>query len=160
MAMMLENVYRTNKQKLIFKVYRYTKDYSLSEDIVQTAMVKALCSLSDYDATRGSLKGWLTKIVFSCLWDHFRKEKKKPPTLNLESVNDEDLVTYQDYPFLWEYLLRLRNIKHRHILWDYLVLGYDDKETGGMNSVSPESVRKAVERFRAYTKQHELSRRS
>ena len=150
--MTLEQLYRQHKKSFIFKVYPYTHLYDVSEDLVQEAFTKAYLNLPQYDKKKGALKGWFTKILFSCLWDYMREKKRHPPTFDIESVLESDLLAYEEEPDLQTYLQQVKNPLHKSILIAHLILGCSPQEVSGVLGTTPENVRKTVQRFREGTK--------
>ena len=145
--MTLEGLYG-NRKSFIFKLYPYVHNYELAEDLVQEAFVRALSKMDQYDEKRGSLKGWFTKILFSCLWNHKKQNKKQPITYDIDSVSETELMAYESEPNLREYLMSVDNTKHRKALVSYFLLGHTYSETAAVAELDEANVRKVVSRFR------------
>ncbi len=146
--MNLEALYLKHRKTFIFKLYPYVHNYEVAEDLVQDAFIRALANLSQYDEKKGSIKGWFTKILFSCLWNYKRQNKKQPITYDIDSVDEEALLTYEEEPNLRQYLQSVGNVKHRKALISYFMLGHTYHEAAAVSSLDAENVRKIVSRFR------------
>lgn len=145
----LSKLYAENRRKFIFKVYPYTRNYDVAEDLVQEAFLKAFDKFSQYKPEKGSLKGWFVKILFSSLWDHMREQKKVPYMMHIDAALEAELSSYDDEADLAALLQTVKNPLHKKILTSKLVFGLSYKEVAGMQGVKEEGVRKIVERFRS-----------
>lgn len=146
--MTLESLYNTHRKTFIFKLYPYVHNYEIAEDLVQEAFLRALSNLSQYDEKKGALKGWFTKILFSCLWNYKRQNKKQPITYDIDSVSEEELMSYAEGEGVREYLQSIANPKHRKALISHLLLGHTYSETAAVASLEEANVRKILSRFR------------
>ncbi len=146
--MILETLYATQRKTFIFKIRPYVRDYDVAEDIVQEAFTRALSKIDQYDPKKGPMKGWFTKILFSCVWSHLRNLKKTPPMYDIDLVLETDLLAYEEEPNLREYIRGVYNIKHRQVLLAYFVLGNTNSEIAAMTGLTQDNVRKIVQRFR------------
>ena len=63
--------------------YRYTNNAEDARDILQDGFVKVYSNLKKYNF-KGSLEGWIRRIMVNTAIDHFRKHK------NVFLVNDDD----------------------------------------------------------------------
>lgn len=146
--MNLEVLYLKHRKTFIFKLYPYVHNYELAEDLVQEAFTRAFSKFDQYDEKKGSVKGWFTKILFSCLWNHKKQNKRQPITYDIDSVSESDLLAYEEEPNLREYLESVSNTKHRKALISCLLLGHTYTEAAAVSSLDTENVRKVVYRFR------------
>lgn len=68
-------------------MYRMVRRYSDDEDeiqhIVNTGMLKVFQRLDSF-GFRGSLEGWVRRLVFHALSDHYKKENRRVKFLDLE----------------------------------------------------------------------------
>lgn len=82
-----DQIYRDNYKKVFFFIYNIANDWSLAEDIVQDAFLKASKNI---DSLRDDSKilVWLNKIAYNLYLD-FKKKKSSC----YQSINDEDLKT-------------------------------------------------------------------
>ena len=65
---------------------RYTKDYEEAQDVMQDAFIKIFGKLANYEK-KGSLEGWIRRIVVNTALDSYRKNKKHQKNIDVETVN-------------------------------------------------------------------------
>jgi RNA polymerase sigma-70 factor (ECF subfamily) len=65
---------------------RYTKDYEEAQDVMQDAFIKIFGKLADYEK-KGSLEGWVRRIVVNTALDSYRKNKKHQKNVDVDSVD-------------------------------------------------------------------------
>lgn len=62
--------------EIVFKyLYKFTFDKSLSEDLVQETMVRAIVKIEFYDETKSKFSTWLITIAQNIYLDYLRKKK-------------------------------------------------------------------------------------
>jgi RNA polymerase sigma factor (sigma-70 family) len=144
----LEALYTSHRKNFIFKIRPYVQGYDVAEELVQEAFTRALTKIDQYDKRKGPIKGWFTKILFSCVWSHLRTLKKKPPIYDIDLVLESDLLAYEEEPDLREYIKKTYNLKHRQVLLAYFVLGNTYQEIASMTGLTYDNVRKIIQRFR------------
>jgi RNA polymerase sigma factor (sigma-70 family) len=144
----LEQLYKQHRRAFVFKVRPYVQSYDVAEEIVQEAFTKALAAYHQYDPRKGPLKGWFTKVLFSCVWSHLREIKKRPPMYDIDLVLESDLLAYEEEPNLREYVSKVFNTKHRQVLLGYFVLGNTYEELASLLGITQDNARKVVQRFR------------
>lgn len=146
--MTLAAMYTEHRRRFIFKLYPFTKNYDVAEDLLQEAIIKAFVKYDQYDPQKGAMKGWFTKILFSCLWDYLREQRKPPQILDIDSATEADLSSYTEDKELVTLLEEISNPLHKKMLYAKLVFGYSYGETAEMLNTTKTSVRKTVQRFR------------
>ena len=146
--MNLEQLYKQQRRAFVFKVRPYVQSYDVAEEIVQEAFTKAITAYHQYDPRKGPLKGWFTKVLFSCVWSHLREIKKRPPMYDIDVVLESDLLAYEEEPNLREYVSKVFNTKHRQVLLGYFVLGNTYEELASLLGITQDNARKVVQRFR------------
>lgn len=145
--MTLDDLYK-DRRKFIFKINPHIRDYNVSEDLVQDAFLKAFEKAHQFDPRKGSLKGWFTKILFSCVWDYVRSLKKVPAMLDISLVLESDLLAYEPDPKINDLVRAVPNAEHSKVLLAHLVLGYSPKEISQVSGMTQDNVRKITQRFR------------
>lgn len=68
---------------------RYAHDQHRAEEILNDAFLKVFFTLHQYDSTR-PLKPWIRKILVNTAIDHFRRQKHKVYTQQLEDLSDHE----------------------------------------------------------------------
>ena len=76
-------LYEIFYSKMMGVCYRYTNNAEDARDILQDGFVKVYSNLKKYNF-KGSLEGWIRRIMVNTAIDHFRKTK------NVFLVNDDD----------------------------------------------------------------------
>jgi len=72
--------------KMMGVCLRYAKDYDEAQDIMQDAFIKIFGKLADYEK-KGSLEGWVRRIVVNTALDSYRKNKKHQQNVAVDSVD-------------------------------------------------------------------------
>jgi len=84
-----EQLYR----KYIDDMYRvcltYESDRETVKDILQEAFVKVFRSIGSYDR-KGSLKGWIRRIVVNTAIDQYRKKVKVEEFVDIDEIADDE----------------------------------------------------------------------
>jgi RNA polymerase sigma factor (sigma-70 family) len=69
-----QELYKMYYSKMMGVCYRYTKNSEDARDILQDGFVKVYSNLNKYNF-KGSLEGWIRRIMVNTAIDHFRKHK-------------------------------------------------------------------------------------
>jgi len=72
--------------KMMGVCLRYAKDYDEAQDIMQDAFIKIFGKLAEYEK-KGSLEGWVRRIVVNTALDSYRKNKKHQQNVAVDSVD-------------------------------------------------------------------------
>lgn len=100
-----EAFYRRFSPAMIRLCLRYTSDQETALAIVNQGFLRAFQKIHTY-AFRGSLEGWVRRLVYCAMADHFRRSARYSHFLVLE--DQEDLETLSpDAPFDEAHLLKL-----------------------------------------------------
>jgi RNA polymerase sigma-70 factor (ECF subfamily) len=78
-----EALYKRFFPTMISMCLRYTQDKSLAMEIVNTGFLKIFKKLHTFQF-KGSLEGWMRKIIYHSLADHFKKKSSKIHFLEIE----------------------------------------------------------------------------
>lgn len=94
-------------QKKLFEMFygkmmgvcmRYSRDQDQAQDIVQTGFIKIFKKIEVYNF-KGSLEGWIRRIMVNTAIDHIRKNKRDPFSIEddarIEDVEGEDFFAYE-----------------------------------------------------------------
>jgi len=81
------------RRSLLYKIaYSWCHNAALADDLVQDAMVKALKNARQLKDT-AAIKGWLSKILANCWYDHLRRYRE---TVDLDNLPYEDTAPEYD----------------------------------------------------------------
>lgn len=72
-------------KKMMGVCLRYTNNVEEAQDILQDAFIKIFNKLSDYES-KGSLEGWVRRIMVNTALDHYRKSKKHQNDVDVDVV--------------------------------------------------------------------------
>ena len=78
-----EQLYRQHFPTMMRMCMRYTSDRELAMEIVNNGFLRVFKKLYTFSFT-GSLEGWIRRLVFHSLSDHFRKNPKPVHFLDIE----------------------------------------------------------------------------
>jgi RNA polymerase sigma-70 factor, ECF subfamily len=122
------------------------------EDIAQDALLKAIAGLDRFDPARGSMEGWLWRIVANTAKDAMRRARlrallterlarSEPAVVNLEEVAVDNLAAGE----LLNALARL-SPRDRQLIGLRFVADLDTASVGAIVGLSAESARRAIGR--------------
>lgn len=70
------NFYKKNKSKLIYFIYKYTKDIELSKDISQLSFIKMLNNINNFEPSKSSIKTFLFSIAINEIRQNYIKMRR------------------------------------------------------------------------------------
>ncbi|MEX1002315.1 MAG: RNA polymerase sigma factor [Crocinitomicaceae bacterium] len=73
-------------RKMMGVCLRYTNNHEEAQDVLQDAFIKIFNKLSDYES-KGSLEGWVRRIMVNTALDAYRKAKKHQKNVDVNSVS-------------------------------------------------------------------------
>lgn len=73
-------------RKMMGVCLRYSKDYEEAQDILQDGFVKIFNKLPAFES-KGSLEGWVRRIMVNTALDAYRKAKKHQNNVDVDSVS-------------------------------------------------------------------------
>jgi RNA polymerase sigma-70 factor (ECF subfamily) len=82
-----EQLFKLYYGKMLVVSMQYTKDRDTAQEIVQDSFIKIFEKLNLFD-NKGSLEGWIRRIVVNTAIDRIRKSKKDPFLID----NDNDYI--------------------------------------------------------------------
>lgn len=80
--------YENSKKQLFYNILSYTKNYELSEDLLQETYVKFLTNIKNID-DKVNVLGYLMVISKNITLDYFKKNNR------IETLNEED-ISFED----------------------------------------------------------------
>ena len=85
--------YENSKKQLFYNILSYTKNYELSEDLLQETYVKFLTNIKNID-DKVNVLGYLMVMSKNITLDYFKKNNRIE-TLNEEDISFEDNKVYE-----------------------------------------------------------------
>lgn len=128
-----EILYKEFFGKMFSMCMRYTNDQDLICAIINDAFLSVYKNISKYES-RGVLEGWIRRITFNTLADHFRKENKQIKFLLIDEYHESHLweskisETY-DYDDILSKINTLTGT-FKDVFVKYAIEGYNHKEIG------------------------------
>jgi RNA polymerase sigma factor (sigma-70 family) len=134
-------------QEMLYKKYfpammrmcmRYTRDPEEAQEIINTGFLRVFQKIHTY-AFKGSFEGWIRRLVFHSLADHFKKASR---TIRFLDINDKDSPTsesvlnklyYEDVIALVDHLKGAA----KEVFWLFAVEGFTHAEIGEKLDISP-----------------------
>ena len=153
----------TLAQKQLFEYYsrrmmgvclRYSKDADEAQDVLQMGFIKVFEKLDMYNR-KGSLEGWIRKIIVNTALDNIRKNKKLMNNVEMEKV-DYQLHNYNenaiDVLSAQDLLKVIQNMPtgFKTVFNMYVIEGYSHKEIAEELNISVNTSKSQFSRARAY----------
>lgn len=89
-----QQLYQAMYSEMMAVCYRYARRSEDAKDLFQEGFIKVFDKIEKYDF-KGSLKGWIRRIMVNNAIDHYRKQKNKfamsESLLEAERIADEEL---------------------------------------------------------------------
>lgn len=109
---------------------RYLRDPETVTDMVHEGFLKIYQNLGKFKE-KGSLEGWMKRIMINCCLDHLRKQKKRPNSISLsdapECEVDEKVVASMQADFIMGLVQELPPILYSVFRLN-VIEGYPHKE--------------------------------
>ncbi|MBI3136377.1 MAG: RNA polymerase sigma factor [Bacteroidetes bacterium] len=77
--------YELFAKKMMGVCFRYTNNVEEAQDVLQEGFIKIFGKLSDFES-KGSLEGWVRRIMVNTALDHYRKNKKHQNDVDVDTV--------------------------------------------------------------------------
>jgi RNA polymerase sigma-70 factor (ECF subfamily) len=95
------------RRELLYRLaYSWCHNAALADDLVQDAMVKALKNARQLKDT-AAIKGWLSKILANCWYDHLRRYRE---TVDLDNMPYEEATSTGDVHEQQDIVSRVRTM--------------------------------------------------
>jgi RNA polymerase sigma-70 factor (ECF subfamily) len=124
--------------------YRYAKSREDAEDMLQEGFVKIFLQINRYEH-RGSLEGWILRVIVHTCINHLKKYKKFNDVVDLAYASN--LIIREDsIPGIVQAKqivesIRALPIGYRTVLNLYAIEGYSHKEIGSMLEIEESTSR-------------------
>lgn len=90
-----EALYKRFYGKMLGVCLRYAKDREQARDMLQDGMIKVFSTIRNF-AGRGSLEGWVRRIVVNTAVDHLRRNKHEYLIVSTVHMRDGDVPDHTD----------------------------------------------------------------
>ncbi len=135
--------------------YRYARDKSEAEDMLQEGFIKIFGKLDRY-TYKGALEGWMRRIVINTAIDMIRKQKYQQRETDIEEAVGEEVsdsaMDNLEVEYLFEIIQELPT-GYRVVFNMYAIEGYSHKEIGQKLGITESTSRSQYTRARAILKQ-------
>ncbi|RFC55879.1 RNA polymerase sigma factor [Brumimicrobium aurantiacum] len=131
---------------------RYIKDKEHAEDVLQDAFIKVFKNLHRFEH-KGSLEGWIRRIVVNTALDQLRKNKKNLNDLHLddshfELVHNSEAIGKLEAEVLMEIIHQMPD-GYRTVFNMYAIEGYSHKEIAEALEISENTSKSQYSRAKS-----------
>jgi RNA polymerase sigma-70 factor (ECF subfamily) len=139
-----QELYHRYSPKMLSVCYRYAKNREDAEDMLQEGFIKVFSQISKFE-NRGSLEGWILRIIVHTCINHLKKNKKFNEHVDLAYAGN--IVIREDYiPSIIQAkqiveTIRTLPIGYRTVLNLYAIEGYSHKEIGQLLDIEESTSR-------------------
>ena len=124
--------------------YRYSKTREDAEDMLQEGFIKVFTQIHKFE-NRGSLEGWILRIIVHTCINHLKKNKKFNEHIDLAYAGDI-LIKEDNIPAIIQAKQVVESIRslpmgYRTVLNLYAIEGYSHKEIGFMLEIEESTSR-------------------
>ena len=99
-----EALYRRYFPEMLQMVRRYTRDENTAIEVVNNGMMRVFKKIHTF-AYKGSLEGWMRRLVYHCMADYYREKARYLHFLVLED-HDQSVPESGNEPFYEEDILK------------------------------------------------------
>jgi len=131
---------------------RYVKDVALAEDVLQEGFIKVFNNLHRFEH-KGSLEGWVRRIIVNTALDHIRKYKKEQSNIELDNsffevVQKSEVESELQAEVLLNIVRELPD-GYRVVFNMYAIEGYSHKEIAEQLEISESTSKSQYSRAKA-----------
>jgi RNA polymerase sigma-70 factor (ECF subfamily) len=156
-----EFLYRAHFDVMMAMIRRFTQDDETALHILNNGFLRVFRKMDKYSG-KGSFQGWIRRIVYHSVSDHFRKEsnylhfivlddaEKNTRTGPLENLYYEDLIK----------LINALPSKRGEVFRLYAIEGYSHKEIGEMLEMSEGTSKWHLSKAREELRENILSQKN
>jgi RNA polymerase sigma-70 factor (ECF subfamily) len=134
---------------------RYTRNELDAEDVLQDAYIEIFKSFKNFDANKGTLEGWMKKIVINTALKQFRAQKNWLEN-GLQVIDNDIPILPSVYEKLQEeeliQLISSLPEGYRQVFNLYAIEGYSHREISSLLGIEEASSRSNLSRARGLLK--------
>ena len=138
----MEKLFSIYNRKLKGLAYRYARNTSDQDDILQEGFIKIFLNIKTFNF-EGSFEGWCKRIVINTAINHYKKFLKYNVEVNYEMVNESEMnaVALADNLDTDELIFLINKLpdKYRLIIQLFAIDGYSHKEIAQMLKIEESS---------------------
>ncbi len=133
-----ERLYRRFFPAMMRMCIRHTRDEDLSVELVNGGMLRVFQKLHTFEF-KGSLEGWIRRIIYRYLVDYYRKEARGFHFLDLEQRDAPLKAQALDGLYLEDLLKLVEALPHctREVFRLFAIEGYSHLEIAAQLDISP-----------------------
>jgi RNA polymerase sigma factor (sigma-70 family) len=151
-----EMLYRRYAKAMYNLCLIYEGDRDNAKDILQDAFIKIFRNINSFDR-KGSLKGWMKKIVTNTAIDHYRKNYSEVQFIQIENIthpfsNEESVASILNTKDIISQVNRLPN-GAQMIFQLYAIEGYSHKEIADLLNISEGTSKSQINRAKQLLQQ-------
>jgi RNA polymerase sigma factor (sigma-70 family) len=157
-----QELYQRYSPKMLSVCYRYSKTREDAEDMLQEGFIKVFSQITKFEK-RGSLEGWILRIIVHTCINHPKKNKKFNDNVDLAYAGN--IVISEDYiPSIIQAkqiveTIRTLPIGYRTVLNLYAIEGYSHKEIGQLLDIEESTSRSQYTRAKSMLEEMLLKKR-
>lgn len=132
-----EVLYKQYFDKMYAMCMRYTQDESIICGIINDGFLTVFKNIKAFEQ-RGSFEGWIRRIVFNTMADHFRKENKRIKFLQIPD-EAKDIISFQnDFHDYDEILSKIDTLvgSYKSVFILYAIEGFSHREIASQLDIS------------------------
>ena len=146
-----QELYSRFSPKMLSVCYRYAKSREDAEDMLQEGFIKVFTQIKQFEG-RGSLEGWILRIIVHTCINHLKKNKKFNDNVDILfagniSIKEDNIPAVLQAKQVVE-CIRTLPIGYRTVLNLYAIEGYSHKEIAAMLDIEESTSRSQYTRAR------------
>jgi RNA polymerase sigma-70 factor (ECF subfamily) len=147
-----QELYNKYSPRMLSVCYRYAKTREDAEDMLQEGFIKVFTQIHQFES-RGSLEGWILRIMVHTCINHLKKNKRFNESIDL--LHAENIGIREDYiPSTLQAKQVVESIRslpigYRTVLNLYAIEGYSHKEISSMLDIEESTSRSQYTRAKS-----------
>lgn len=139
-----QELYAKYSPKMLSVCFRYAKTREDAEDMMQEGFIKVFAQIKQFES-RGSLEGWILRIMVHTCINHLKKNKRFNENLDIVyagnmTIREEHIPSVLQAKQVVE-SIRALPIGYRTVLNLYAIEGYSHKEIGELLDIEESTSR-------------------
>ena len=149
-----EMLYRQHFNTMYYMVKRFTRDEERALDILNAGFLKVFQKIGTFSG-QGSLEGWIRRIVFHALSDHFKKEKRYLRVIVLDEAERPQSRNVLDDLYYEDLMDAVESIpgQSQEVFRLYAIEGYSHKEISTLLQIPEGTSKWHLSKARSYLRE-------